>query len=113
MARHLFLSLIVAAVCVFLPGCSLYQIDSQNITPDYYPPKASQKDVAYVEKIEKPYEVVGTVTVVTDNGRAFPDVIEQMRPQAALLGGDIITAVTFKPEGPLRRCYTAKVAVFK
>ena len=67
----------------------------------------------YEEKVDKPHEFVGTVSVSVENARPLADVLDQMRVQAAMLGGDVITAVSFVPEGPMRKRYTAKVAVFK
>ncbi len=109
-----FIQLVVLFMAVtVLPGCSLYRIDSQDTTLDYYPPKASQQDVVYMERIDKPYEVVGVVAVSVEKVRPLSDVLEQMRVQAALLGGDAITALNSEPEGLIRTRYTAKVAVFK
>ncbi|MBF0388442.1 MAG: hypothetical protein HQL20_11455 [Candidatus Omnitrophica bacterium] len=106
------LSIFIAAVFV-LPGCSLYRIDYQDTTRDYYPPKSSKQDVVYLEKIDKPHEFVGVVVVSVENTRPLEDVLQQMRGQAALLGGDAITAVSSGPEGLMRTCYKAKVAVYK
>lgn len=103
-----FLMLIMA-----LPGCSFYRVDSQDTTLDFYPAKASFSDVAYLEKIDKPYEVVGIVAVSVENGQPLADVLGQMRGQAALLGGDAITAVEVEPEGAMRKRYKSKVVVFK
>ena len=109
-----FIQLVVLFMAVtVLPGCSLYRIDSQDTTLDYYPPKASQQDVVYMERIDKPYEVVGVVAVSVEKVRPLSDVLEQMRVQAALLGGDAITALNSEPEGLIRTRYTAKVAAFK
>ncbi len=113
MHQHSLKLFFIFLVLLGLPACSVYRIDSQDTTSDSYPPKASYHEVVYLEKIDKPYEITGEVTVSVENSRGFSDVLLQMRDQAALLGGDAITAVSSGREGSLRTRYTAKVAVFK
>ena len=98
---------------LMLAGCSIYRIDSQDTTPDYYPPRKSSQEVYYQEKMNRPFEIVGSVMVSVENGRSFDEVLARMRGEAALLGGDVITGVIHEPEGVIRTRYTAKVAVFK
>ncbi len=107
-------------------GCSLYRIDSEDTTLDFYPPKASANDVAYLEKLDKPYEVVGIVSLDAERSRAIEDIILKMRYEAAILGGDAITDLRSdlseakeKRSRPLlinariRVRYSAKVIIFK
>ncbi len=111
----------------FLSGCSIYQIDSKGTTPDFYPPKKSINDVAYLEKIDKPYEEIGVVTVVTERRQTLEDVLSKLKNEAAILGGDAITDVQtnaddmwkkVKPQklfgnAYTRAKYTARVVVLK
>ena len=52
MKRILFTFLFLA---IFSSGCTVYQIDSKDTSEDYYVPKTSIDEVAYVEKVDKPY----------------------------------------------------------
>jgi uncharacterized lipoprotein YajG len=114
------------AACLVLIGCSFYNIDSQDTTLDFYPPKASPDKVVYLEKVDQPHEVIGIVTVDTERNRPFEEVVAKMKYEAAILGGDAITDVRRdvgegagkKPEkflsnAYIRIRYIAKVAVFK
>jgi hypothetical protein len=109
-----------------LAGCSVYRIDSEDTTLDFYPPKASALDVAYLEKIDKPYEVVGVVSLDAERSRPIEDILLKMRYEAAILGGDAITGLRSdlseakeKKSQPLllnariRVRYSAKVIIFK
>lgn len=78
---------------VLFTGCSIYRIDSQDTTLDFYPPKASAKDVIYLEKVDKPYEVIGVISLDAERTRPMDDILEKMRYEAAILGGDAITDI--------------------
>ncbi len=111
----------------FLSGCSIYQVDSKGTTPDFYQPKKSIDDVAYLEKIDKPYEEIGVVTVITERRKTLEDVLPKLKNEAAILGGDAITDIQtdsddlwkkVKPQklfgnAYTRAKYTAKVVVLK
>ncbi len=110
-----------------LSGCSFYQVDSKGTTPDFYEPKKSIDDVAYLEKIDQPYEEIGVVTVITERRQTLEDVLPKLKNEAAILGGDAITDiqtdadVLWKKVKPhklfgnayTRAKYTAKVVVLK
>ena len=76
-------------------GCSLYSIDSQNISDDFYPSKASTNDVVYVETVNRPYQAIATVVVNTERrqNQKMEDVVEKMKREAAILGADAITDI--------------------
>ena len=111
----------------FLSGCSIYQIDSKDTTSDFYQPKKSIDDVVYLEKIDKPYEEIGVVTVITERRKTLEDVLPKLKNEAAILGGDAITDIqtgsddlwkNVKPHklfgnAYTRVKYTAKVVVLK
>ena len=118
--------ILLLAACLVLTGCSLYSIDSQDTTLDFYPPKASADMVAYLEKADQPHEVIGIVTVDAERSRPLGEVVAKMKYEAAILGGDAITDVRrdlgqnagAKPDGLLSNAYirvryTAKVVAFK
>ncbi|VAX37974.1 hypothetical protein MNBD_UNCLBAC01-1074 [hydrothermal vent metagenome] len=108
-------------------GCTLYRIDSQDMTTKYYPPKKSLEGIIYVERTEKSHEVIGIVTVNAERRQRVSHVIEKMKREAAILGGDAITniktdatgvwkrlpAQEFVGNGYVRANFTADVIVFK
>ncbi len=83
----LFLSL------TFASGCTLYTIDSYEKASQFYPSKASTNDVAYEEVVTRQHEIVGTVTVNAERHQDLSKVVEQIKFEAAILGGDAITNI--------------------
>ena len=77
----------------FASGCTLYQIDSKDTTQDFYAPKKSIDDVTYMEKVDKPFVEIGTVTVTTERRQTLDDVLPKLKQEAAILGGDVITDI--------------------
>jgi len=108
-------------------SCSIYRINSQEVTDNVYAPKNSAADVVYLEKINRAYEVIGFVTVNTERRQNQEDVIAKMKKEAAVLGGDAITNLqveatdTWKKmpaqellkNGYIRANFTATVVAFK
>ena len=86
--------LLLAFFLLFTSGCSLYQIDCESTTFDYYPSKASPKDVAYLEIVNKSYDIIGHVTVNAERNQKRKEVLEKLKYEAAILGGDAITNIT-------------------
>lgn len=117
--------LLIAAVA--LTGCTVYQIDSKDTSQDYYPPKTSIEEVQYLEKVDRPYDQIGVVTVTTERRQTLNDALPKLKQEAAILGGDAITDIQsqatdnwkkVKPQKLLgnayiRTTYTAKVIAFK
>jgi len=124
MKRILFTFLFLA---IFSSGCSIYQIDSKETSQDYYVPKTSVDDVAYVEKVDKPYIEIATVTVTTERRQSTDDVIPKLKQEAGMLGADAITDVKSDAtdlwkslpsqkvigNAYIRSTYTAKAIVWK
>ena len=75
-------------------ACSLYRVSSQEVTKNIYPAKESPNEVAYLEEVKQPYEIVGFVTVNTERRQGLEEVIIKMKREAAILGGDAITNIT-------------------
>lgn len=98
--RNLFQSLLLI---ILLTGCSIYHIDSQESTLDYYPSKGSIEDVVYMEDITEPHEVIGRVTVNAERRQSIEDVINKMRREAAILGGDAITNIQTDATGTWKK----------
>ena len=116
------------ALVLLTSACSLYTVDSQDISTDYYPPKNSSSDVVYLDTVTQPHEIIGYVTVDAERQqRSIDDVIDKMKYEAAVLGGDAITdiktdvpgywkklpAQEMLKNGYVRANFSAAVVVFK
>ena len=124
MKRVLFTFLFLA---VFSSGCTVYQINSKDVSQDYYVPKTSIDDVAYIEKTDKPYIEIATVTVTTERSQSWQDVLPKLKQEAGMLGADAVTDVQsdstalwkkippqkFLGNAYIRAKYTAKAIVWK
>jgi len=124
MKRLLFTFLCLAT---FSSGCSVYRIDSKDTSQDYYVPKTSIDDVAYIEKTDKPYTEIATVTVTTERRQPWQEVLSKLKQEAGMLGADAVTDVQndatdlWKSIAPrkllgnayIRTTYTAKAIVWK
>ena len=84
------------ALLLSISGCSFYNINSEEVTDNYYSPKNFAGDVLYLEEVNDPHEVIGFVSVNTERRQKMQDVIEKMKREAAILGGDAITNITRK-----------------
>ncbi|MBF0521724.1 MAG: hypothetical protein HQL24_01565 [Candidatus Omnitrophica bacterium] len=113
---------------VFLASaCSLYHVDSADVTTNYYPSKKSASDVVYLETVTEPHEIIGYVTVNTERRHTIEDVLDKIKREAAILGGDAITDIRTDATGEwkklpaqklignayIRANFTAAVVVFK
>ena len=103
---------LMVSFSIFLAGCSLYRVDSQDLSSDFYPPKDSSDQVVYFEKLDKPYDLIGIVKITTERMVPLDDVMARMRYEAAVLGADAITDIVAQQQ-PFRVEYTAKAVVFK
>jgi len=112
---------------IFLSACSIYHVTSEEVTADFYPSKQLASEVVQLEKVDKPHVVLGYVTVNTERRQRLSDVIEKMKREAAILGGDAITEIKTNASGTwkklpgqelvgnayVRANFTATVVVFK
>lgn len=84
-------------------GCSMYHVTSEETTLNYYPPKDSTKGISYVEKVDKPHEVIGYVTVNSERRQKISEIIERMKRETAILGGDLMTNLQSDATGEWKR----------
>jgi len=82
-----------------LSACSIYHIDSRDSTTHYYPSKKSTDEIAYIEKIDQPHEIIGYVTVNTERRQTITDVLEKMKREAAILGAEALTNIQTDASG--------------
>lgn len=124
MKKFLFLTALLFATS----GCSLYQIEAESTSFDYYPSKASPNEIVYLEAVDKAYDVIGKVTVNAERNQKRKDVLDKLKYEASVLGGDAITNIKtnggtgkwaqIKPKelfgnGNIRTNFIADVIVFK
>jgi len=107
MKRHLLAFLFLS---IFASGCTVYQIDSKDTSDEYFAPKTSVDDVAYVEKVDKPYTEIGTVTVTTERRQTLDDVLPKLKQEAGMLGADAITDVQAAPTDIWKAITTPKAS---
>ena len=108
-------------------SCTIYQINSRDTSKDYFVPKTNINQVAYIEKTDKPYNEIGTVSVTTERRQTLDDVLPKLKQEAGMLGADAITDLQngatdlWKKYAPqkmlgnayIRSTYTAKAIVWK
>ena len=83
--------LALITLIVLTSSCSIYHINSVDNTDAFYPQKQAN-EVVYLESIDQPYEVIGTVTVNGERQqRSINNILVKMKREAAILGGDAIT----------------------
>jgi uncharacterized protein YbjQ (UPF0145 family) len=124
MMRHV---IVLITVCLLASGCSIYHVKSEDVSSEYYPSKRLASDVVYLDRIEKPHTVIGYITVNTERRWTIDDVLEKMKREAAILGGDAITNIQTDASGAwkklpaqellgnayVRANFNCSVAVFK
>lgn len=112
---------------VLCSGCSVYRIDSMPESTTYYPPKKSPSEIVYIEALDRPHDVIGTVIVTTERRQSLENILPKMQYEASILGGDAITDIQTDATGVWKRIkaqtllgnayiranYSAKVVVFK
>lgn len=118
---------LLLTIILLTSGCSLYHVDSEEITTEFLPPKKSINDVVYIEEVDQPHEVIGYVTVNAERRQLMSEVMRQMKREAALMGGDAITNIQSDATGQwkklpgqntignayVRANFTATVVAFK
>jgi len=90
------------ALVLLTSSCSIYHITSTNTTDDYYPARDTG-DIVYLDRIDDTYEIIGTVTVNAERRQRLNDIIEKMKREAAILGGEAITNIQSDATGPWKR----------
>lgn len=112
---------------ITMTGCTLYSVDSKDLSETYYPSKESSLDVIYVEEIDKPHEAIGIVMVNAERRQRMSEILVRMRREAAIIGADAITNIQSDATGDwkklpaqqvigngyIRANFTASAVVFK
>ena len=76
-----------------LSACSLYTVDFETTSYDFYPAKTTKDEVAYVEQADRAHDVIAHVIVNAERNQKMQDVLDKLKKQAAVLGGDAITNI--------------------
>ena len=90
------------ALIFLTSSCSIYHISSTNSTDGYYPSRENA-EVVYLDQIDDTYKIIGTVTVNAERRQRLNDVIEKMKHEAGILGGEAITDIQSDATGPWKR----------
>ena len=120
-------TLALITICLMFSGCSIYHVNSEDVSTDYYPSKSLASDVVYLENINKAHTIIGYVTVNTERRWTINDVLDKMKREGAILGGDAITNIQTDATGSwkklpaqelignayVRANFSCSVAVFK
>ena len=83
-------------------SCSIYHITSNSTTDDFYPANTTT-DVVFVEIIKEKYKTIGNITVNAERRARLNDVMEKMKREAAIMGGDAITDIKTDATGIWKR----------
>ncbi|MCA9398438.1 MAG: hypothetical protein KC618_01730, partial [Candidatus Omnitrophica bacterium] len=117
----------VIPLVLLCSACSIYHINSEDVSSDFYYPKASINDVVYIENIQEKHEVIGFITVNTERNQRLSEVMQKLKREAAILGADAITDIKSDATGQwkklpaqeiigngyVRANFTASAVVFK
>jgi uncharacterized protein YbjQ (UPF0145 family) len=101
MRTHYLFLLLALTVCT--SACSLYNVSSEETTLNYYPSKPNTKGIEYLEDVSQPHEVIGYVTVNAERRQQLSEVVERMKREAAILGGDAVTNIQSDATGEWRK----------
>jgi hypothetical protein len=112
------LNLMILMLLLISSGCTFYGVDAQEIVmAPFGQNKQTNIEIQYLETVTVPYEVIGHVTVNTERRNSIEEVIEKMKRQVSMLGGDAVTNIiqTDKPSpiAHIRTVYTGTVIIFK
>lgn len=92
---------LIILVCL-TSSCSIYHITSTSTTDDYYPAQETT-EVVYLDRADDTYTIIGTVTVNAERRQRLDNVIEKMKHEAAIMGGEAITDIQSNATGPWKR----------
>ena len=119
--------IVILTFVLLLASCSFYKVDSDISAGKFYPSKETTSQVTYLEVISRDHEIIGTVTVNAERNQRLVDVIEKMKREAAVMGGDAVTNIrtnagdgkwaqikpkNFFRKGNVRANFIADVVVF-
>jgi len=119
---------IILLLAIFLTtGCSVYHVTSQDTSSDYYPSRRTANEIIFLEVLDMPHDVIGYITVNAERRQKISEVIEKIKREAAILGGDAITHLRTDATGRwkklpgqdlignayIRANFSATVVVFK
>ena len=92
---------LIILVCL-TSSCSIYHITSTSTTDDYYPAQETT-EVVYLDRIDDAYTIIGAITVNAERRQRLDNVIEKMKHEAAIMGGEAITDIQSNATGPWKR----------
>ena len=100
--------LFLISVAFLTSACSLYRVNTEEISYNYYPP-TKPETVAVMDSVTQPHEVIGYVTVNTERNQKMDDVLYKMKKEAAKLGGNAITNIHSDATGAWKKVPAQKL----
>ncbi len=94
--------LIILCAVLLTSSCSLYRVNFEEVTDNYYTPKTPE-EVQVVEQLTQPHEIIGYITVNTERNQEMEDILYRMKTEAAKLGGDAITNIQTNASGSWKK----------
>ena len=94
--------LIVLCTVLLTSSCSIYRVNFEEVTDNYYNPK-QPGDIQVLDQMNQPHEIVGYVTVNTERNQRMEDILYRMKTEAAKLGGDAITNIQTNATGAWKK----------
>jgi len=104
-------NLILLLLCVSFisSSCTIAHVSSEDTSVNYYPSKTSIDDIAYIENVTKPHEMIGVVTISAERNRPMAEILEKIKREAAVLGGDAVTDIQTDATGTWKRLPAQKI----
>lgn len=99
----------LSAVVLLTASCSIYHINSEEVSTSFYPSKTSASEVDFLDSVSQQHEVLGFITVNTERNKRMQDVIAQMKREAAVMGADAITNITSDATGTWKKVPVQKL----
>lgn len=94
--------LILITLVLLTSSCSIYHVTSESTTDTLYPVQ-TVSDVEYLETIDQPHEIIATITVNAERRQSISNIMEKMKREAAILGGNAITNIQTDATGVWKR----------
>ena len=87
---------------MILSSCSIYRIDSEEVTTNFYSPKEVE-EIEVLDTVSRPHDVVGYVTVNAERSQNMSEILYKMKEEAAKLGGHAVTNIQSNATGTWKK----------
>lgn len=101
-------NLVCLCIALVMSSCSLYRVNFEEVTSNVYEEKRPEQ-VLVLETVTRAHEVIGYITVNTERNKSLQDVLQEMKRDAAKLGGDAITNIQSNATGTWKKVPVQKL----